>query len=173
MYYTHETRQCPPYSHACNELMLRLAGMQNQCNLLRIIGAQNVRHAPLLWASVCVRCAHGVGPQHSATGRPRPPITRAPFPGSCSRRVPSVCACLCPRTSTRTLACIKRPRGRERRWAVSKRERDEGLFKKDREARRKREEDWSCVSCLSHRCSVSLSNKRLGSLSLPFPIEPN
>ena len=102
MYYTHETRQCPPYSHACNELMLRLAGMQNQCNLLRIIGAQNVRHAPLLWASVCVRCAHGVGPQHSATGRPRPPFTRAPFPGSCSRRVPSVCACLCPRTSTRS-----------------------------------------------------------------------
>ena len=67
----------------------------------------------------------------------------------------------------------KTARERERRWAVSKRERDEGLFKKDREARRKREEDWSCVSCLSHRCSVSLSNQRLGSLSLPFPIEPN
>ena len=28
------------------------------------------------------------------------PSTRAPFPGSCSRRVPSVCACGCPRNST-------------------------------------------------------------------------
>ena len=149
MYYTHETRQCPPYSHACNELMLRLAGMQNQCNLLRIVGAQNVRLALQLRASVCVLCAHAVGPQHSATGRPRPPFTRAPFPGSCSRRVPSECACLCPRTSTRSwlawhgiLFEASKDREGERDDGLYQRERDEGLFKKDREARRKREEDW-------------------------------